>query len=65
MVVKINGEDVRIFKGATAKHAILKYMLKNKMDVSDLDNLKVFDAKGRKIGDDAPLKEGQAISFKA
>ncbi|MBQ3381950.1 MAG: hypothetical protein IJG54_01265 [Bacteroidales bacterium] len=64
MIVKVNKEEVRIFKGANAKHAILKYILKNKMDVSALDNIKVFDSKGHEIGDDSPLKEGQSITFK-
>ena len=64
MIVKVNKEEVRIFKGATAKHAILKYILKKKMEVSALDEMKVFDSQGHKIGDDAPLKEGQSITFK-
>ena len=64
MIVKVNKEEVRIFKGATAKHAILKYILKKKMDASAIDNIKVFDKFGHEIGDDSPLKEGQSITFK-
>ena len=60
MIVKVNKEEVRIFKGANAKHAILKYILKNKMVVSALDNIKVFDSKGYEIGDDSPLEDGQS-----
>ena len=34
------------------------------MEISSLDEMKVFDSQGHKIGDDAPLKEGQSITFK-
>ena len=44
MIVKVNKEEVRIFKGATAKHAILRYILKKKMEISALDQIKVFDS---------------------
>ncbi|MBP5693528.1 MAG: hypothetical protein J6W86_07465 [Bacteroidales bacterium] len=64
MIVKVNKEEVRIFKGATAKHAILRYILKKKMDASKLGEIKVFDGRGHEIGDDSPLKEGQSITFK-
>ena len=64
MIVKVNKEEVRIFKGASAKHVILKYILMKKMDASSLDSIMVFDSKGHQIGDDAPLKEGQSITFK-
>ena len=39
-------------------------MPEKKMEVSALDEIKVFDSQGHKIGDDAPLKEGQSITFK-
>lgn len=64
MIVKVNKEEVRIFRGATAKHAILRYILKKKMEASALDKIEVYDSRGHVIGDDAPLKEGQSITFK-
>ncbi len=63
MTVTVNKEEVRIFKGATAKHAVLRYILMTKGDVSKLDSIKIYDSKGHLIGDDAPLREGQAITF--
>ncbi|MBP5229787.1 MAG: hypothetical protein J6Z32_06560 [Bacteroidales bacterium] len=64
MIVKVNNEEVRIFKGASVKHALLRYILRIKADVSNIEKLQVKDCKGHQIDQDAPLKEGDSITVK-
>ncbi|MBR3302891.1 MAG: hypothetical protein IKI67_01730 [Bacteroidales bacterium] len=64
MNVKVNKEDIVIFRGAKAKHAILRYILKNKLDAKRVDDITIYDKYGHKIDQDAPLKENSSITFK-
>ena len=64
MNVKVNKEEIVIFRGATAKHAILRYILKNRLDTKSVDNITIYDRYGHQIDQDAPLKEGSIITFK-
>ncbi len=64
MTVTVNNQEIRIFNGATAKHAILRYLLRNKLDVKKVDNLVIKDKYGHQIDGDAPLSNGQTITFK-
>ena len=62
MIVKVNNQEVRIFKGASVKHALLRYILRVKADVSNIEKLQVKDRKGHQLDQDAPLKEGDSIT---
>ena len=44
-------------------HTLLKYFSMNLMDKSLSDNMEVFDAYGHLIDLDAPLTDGQSITF--
>lgn len=62
MIVKVNNQEVRIFKGASVKHTLLRYILRVKADVSNIEKLQVKDRKGHQLDQDAPLKEGDSIT---
>ena len=63
MNVKVNSKDIRIFKGATAKDAVLRYLSTNKMDKALVEQVVVNDQWNHEIDIDAPLREGQVITF--
>lgn len=63
MEIIVNDTPVRVFKGAKVRHALLKYLSINLMDKSLSDDMEIFDAYGHQIDLDAPLKDGQVISF--
>lgn len=63
MEIIVNDTPVRVFKGAKVRHALLKYLSINLMAKSLSDDMEIFDAYGHQIDLDAPLKDGQVISF--
>ncbi|MBR5688057.1 MAG: hypothetical protein IKX36_08880 [Prevotella sp.] len=63
MEIIVNDTPIRVFKGAKVHHALLKYFSMNLMDKSLSDNMEVFDAYGHLIDLDAPLTDGQSITF--
>ena len=63
MEIKVNDTPVRVFKGAKARHALLKYFSMNLMDKTISDDMEIFDAYGHQIDLDSPLSDGQSITF--
>lgn len=63
MEIIVNDTPVRVFKGAKVRHALLKYLSMNLMAKSLSDDMEVFDAYGHLVDLDAPLTDGQSISF--
>lgn len=63
MEIIVNDTPVRVFKGAKVRHALLKYLSMNLMAKSLSDDMEIYDAYGHLIDLDAPLTDGQVISF--
>lgn len=63
MEIFVNNTPVRVFKGAKARHALLKYFSMNLMDKSLSEDMEIYDAYGHLIDMDAPLADGQSITF--
>lgn len=63
MNIKVNSKDIRIFRGATAKDAVMRYLTTNKMDPALAKQVVINDQWNHEIDIDAPLKEGQVITF--
>ena len=63
MEIIVNDTSVRVFKGAKVRHALLKYFSMNLMDKSLSEDMEVYDAYGHLIDMDAPLTDGQSITF--
>ena len=63
MEIIVNDTPVRVFKGAKVRPALLKYFSMNLMAKSLSDDMEVFDAYGHLVDLDAPLTDGQSISF--
>ncbi len=61
MTVIVNNSSIRIFSGATAGDAVLRWAVRNKLDISKVSSLQVTDQWGHKIGFEAPLSENQLI----
>jgi len=63
MKVKVNRMNVDVFEGARVKHAILRYFVRKKIDVKDIDDIEAIDAYGHGIDLDAPLSEGMVVKI--
>jgi len=63
MKVKVNTRTLQLFEGACVKNALLRYFSVKKLDKQLIDDLEVYDAYGHVIDHDAPLKDGQQITF--
>lgn len=64
MKVKVNRMTVDVFEGALVKHALLRYFIRKKLDVSGVDEVETRDAYGHIIDHDAPLSEGMIVKAK-
>lgn len=65
MKVTVNDLTFELFEGARVKNALLKYFIAENLDKDDInDDLEVEDAYGHLLDLDAPLKEGQSITFR-
>ena len=63
MKVKVNTRTLQLFEGACVKNALLRYFTVKKLDKQLIDDLEVNDATGHVIDHDAPLRDGQQITF--
>lgn len=64
MRIKVNTRTLQIIEGACVKNALLRYFSVKKLDKKLIDGLEVYDAYGHVIDHDAPLHDGQQITFK-
>ena len=64
MRLKVNRKVVEVFEGAQVRHALLSYFAWKGLDVSMVDQLKVFDRWGHEIDLDAPACQHEQIKFK-
>lgn len=63
MKVKVNTRTLQLFDGACVKNALLRYFSVKKLDKQLIDNVEVHDAMDHVIDHDAPLHDGQHITF--
>ena len=61
MTVTVNNSTIRIFNGAKVGDAVLRWAVRNKLDINKVSSLQVADQWGHKIGFEAPLSENQTI----
>lgn len=63
MTVIVNNSSIRIFSGAKASDAVLRWAVRNKLDISKVSSLQVTDQWGHRIGFEAPLSDMQIIKI--
>lgn len=63
MEIIINDTPVHVFKGAQVRHALLKYFSMNHLPHDLTDDMEIYDSYGHLIDLDAPLTDGQHISY--
>ena len=61
MTVTVNDSKIRIFNGAKVGDAVLRWAVRNKLDISTVSSLQVSDQWGHEIGFEAPLSDNQII----
>lgn len=64
MKLKVNRKNIEVFEGATVKHALLSYFAWKGLDVSQVNQLTVFDRWGHEIDLDAPVSQHEQIKIK-
>ena len=63
MRIKVNEKTIVIFKGATARDALLRYFARCDIDRSLVKQAVIYDKWGHTIGHDSPLSDNQEITF--
>lgn len=63
MIVKVNDCTIRIFKGATVGDALLRYAVRNGLELNKVASLMVTDRYGHILDHAAPLKHRQIIKI--
>lgn len=63
MKVKVNTRTLTLFEGARVQNALLRYFTVKKLDKRLIDTVEVHDSYGHLIDHDAPLSDGQIITF--
>lgn len=58
MIVYVNDTAIRIFPGATAREAVLRYCTDTQQPLSEPT---LYDAWGNVIAPDSPMQEGRKI----
>ena len=63
MIVIVNDSRIRIFSGAKVGDAVLRWAVRNRLDISEVSSLQVTDKWGHKLDHAAPLSENQIIKI--
>ena len=63
MKVKVNRRTLELFEGAKVRNALLRYFTVKKLDKKLVEQVEVHDSFGHVIDHDAPLSDGQKITF--
>lgn len=63
MTVIVNDSKIRIFNGARVGDAVLRWAVRNRLDINAVSSLQVTDKWGHKLGFEAPLSENQMIKI--
>lgn len=63
MTVIVNNSKIRIFNGARVGDAVLRWAVRNRLDIEKVSSLQVTDQWGHKLGNEAPLRDRQIIKI--
>lgn len=63
MIVKVNETKIRIFEGATVGDVLLRYAVRNGLELSSVSAMVVTDSYGHLIDLAAPLRNKQIIKI--
>ena len=62
MTVIVNDSRIRIFNGAKVGDAVLRWAVRNGLDIDRVPSLLVTDQWGHKLDHEAPLSDEQVIN---
>ena len=63
MKVNVNDCRIRIFRGATVGDVLLRYAVRNHLELSVVPTLQVIDCYGHLLDHSAPLNDKQCIKI--
>ena len=63
MTVIVNNSKIRIFNGARVGDAVLRWAVRNRLDIDKVSSLQVTDKWGHSLGFEAPLSNEQIIKI--
>ena len=63
MTVRVNNCRIRIFRGATVGDVLLRYAVRNGLELSVVPTLQVADKWGHTLDHAAPLTDKQSIKI--
>lgn len=63
MIVIVNDIRIRIFKGAKLGDALLRYAVRNNLELSAVASMRVVDEYGHQLDHAAPLRDEQKIKL--
>ena len=63
MTVIVNKSRIRIFAGARVGDAVLRWAVRNRLDISRVSSLQVVDRWGHALDNGAPLSDNQMIQI--
>ncbi|MBR6489784.1 MAG: hypothetical protein IKT03_04535 [Muribaculaceae bacterium] len=61
MIVIVNKSRIRIFNGARVGDVVLRWAVRNRLDIDQVSSLQVTDKWGHKLDNAAPLSDQQII----
>lgn len=64
MIIRVNDCSIRIFKGATVGDVVLRYAIRNSLDISAVASFVVTDRWGHLLDCAAPLTDKQILKIK-
>ncbi len=64
MRVKVNDKSIVLFRGASVRDALVRFFARCDIERSQITKATVYDQWGHEIDLDAPLNNGQEITFK-
>ena len=63
MTVIVNKSKIRIFSGAKVGDAVLRWAVRNRLDIDKVPTLQVTDRWGHLLDNAAPLSDNQIIKI--
>jgi hypothetical protein len=63
MTVIVNKSKIRIFSGARVGDAVLRWAVRNRLDIDKVPTLQVTDQWGHLLDNAAPLSDNQIIKI--
>ena len=63
MTVIVNNSKIRIFSGAKVGDVVLRWAVRNRLDISEVSSLQVTDKWGHILDNAAPLRDQQIIKI--